>query len=230
MNTRHCLLLHGFTGGPYEVQPLADALTQIGYSCTVPMLPGHEGDLRQLAGVTWHDWLEQSAAQTQALTARYGPIDLVGFSMGGLISAYLANRYPVRRLVLLSAAAIYVSPVRFVQHAVERIRLRDFEHWRRVKRTPLRATLQFMRLAKHARGKELPAIAVPTLVVQGLRDQIVHPRSAKYIYSRLKGEKELVWLPDSRHVVCADTEKDKLFEAVIRFLQTEPAARRADLS
>ena len=35
---------------------------------------------------------------------------VVGFSMGGLIAMYLALRYPIDKLVLLSAAAKYISP------------------------------------------------------------------------------------------------------------------------
>lgn len=35
---------------------------------------------------------------------------VIGFSMGGLIAAYLAVNYPVKKLVLLSAAAYYVNP------------------------------------------------------------------------------------------------------------------------
>ena len=35
---------------------------------------------------------------------------VVGFSMGGLIAMYLALRYKIDKLVLLSAAAKYISP------------------------------------------------------------------------------------------------------------------------
>ena len=34
--------------------------------------------------------------------------------MGGLLAAYLSVRYPVRRLILLNTAVIYVSPGRML--------------------------------------------------------------------------------------------------------------------
>ncbi|MCZ8513097.1 alpha/beta fold hydrolase [Paenibacillus filicis] len=221
MMERHCLLLHGFTGGPFEVEPLAEHLRQEGYTCTVPTLPGHEDELQALGRATWHDWLDAAAAETHRLCQIYGSIDLVGFSMGGLIAAYLANRFPIRRLVLLSAAVIYVSPRRFVNHLAMRIRARDWSHLDRAKRTSLPAAFQFMKLARYARQSELPRVSVPTLVVQGEQDQIVHPRSAFYIYNRLQGRRELFLLPESRHMVCLEHEAPQLFKEVTRFLNQE---------
>ncbi|UUZ94590.1 alpha/beta hydrolase [Paenibacillus sp. P25] len=121
----------------------------------------------------------------------------------------------------MSAAVIYVSPVHFVQDLAERVRTRRWEHLTRVKRMPLQATLQFMRLARYARKLEPPRVAVPTLIVQGERDQIVHPRSAHYIYNKLKGERRLVLLPQSRHMICLDTEAEELFAQVARFLNED---------
>ncbi|MED4603992.1 alpha/beta fold hydrolase [Paenibacillus validus] len=215
---RACLLLHGFTGGPYEVQPLADYLQGYGYDCHVPTLPGHDPELLGLAASTWQDWLDAAADEARRLSRHYASVDLIGFSMGGLISAYLANRFPIRRLVLLSAAAIYISPVRFMRDLVDRMRTHDWEHWQRVKRVPLPAAVQFMKLARFAKRHELNRISVPTLIIQGRQDQIVHPRSARYIYNRIQGEKELLYVPKSRHLLCLEPEAAEVFQAVRRFL------------
>ena len=39
---------------------------------------------------------------------------VVGFSMGGLIAMYLAKRYKIEKLVLLSAAAKYIYPTQIL--------------------------------------------------------------------------------------------------------------------
>lgn len=215
---RGCLLLHGFTGGPYEVQPLADYLQGYGYDCRVPTLPGHDPELRGLASSTWRDWLNAAEIEAERLSQSYGSVDLIGFSMGGLISVYLANRFPIRRLVLLNAAAIYISPLRFIRDLAARVRTRDWEHWRRVKRVPLPSTVQFLKLARYTKRFELHRISVPTLIVQGKQDQIVHPLSARYIYNRIQGEKELLYVPKSKHMLCLEPEAPEVFEAVGRFL------------
>lgn len=228
MNGERCLLLHGFTGGPYEVMPLAEHLRRIGYECFVPELPGHDKELLGLGQVTWHDWLDAAAGEAHRLTRAGGSFDLVGFSMGGLISAYLANRFPVRRLVLLNAAAIYVSPRLFVKDALQRMRSGDRRQWNKMTRTPLPAAVQFLKLARHVRREELPRVTVPTLVVQSQRDHIIHPRSAYYIYERLRGDKRLVWFPQSGHMICHESEAREVFNAVEQFLCDEAYIYKTD--
>ncbi|SDC45860.1 Esterase/lipase [Paenibacillus sp. UNCCL117] len=218
MKERGCLLLHGFTGGPFEVEPLADYLHGLGYECRIPMLPGHDQELRELGRVSWRDWLDAAAGEAYEMSRQYETFDVVGFSMGGLLSAYVANRFPIRRLVLLNAAAIYVSPLLLIRDLAERMRLHDWEHWGRVKRVPLLATLQFMKLARYAKTRELGRVAVPTLIAQGRKDQIVHPRSARYIYNRLQGDKELIYFPQSRHMLCFEPDAPEVFRTVGRFL------------
>jgi carboxylesterase len=215
MNQRACLLLHGFTGGPYEVQPLADYLAERGWSCFVPTLPGHDGPLESLRFVTRQDWKEGAAAAASSLAERFGAFDLVGFSMGGLLAAYLANRFPVRRLVLLSAAVYYISPKRFAKNVVRTLRSGgslELKH-----KTPLPAVFEFMRLVREL-APEIAEVRVPTFIAQGDSDEIVHPRSADYIYARVQGEKERHIMPDSRHLICLDSEAQELFERVGKFL------------
>ncbi|HWP35016.1 MAG TPA: alpha/beta fold hydrolase, partial [Thermodesulfobacteriota bacterium] len=60
------LLLHGFTGDPWEVAPLVAPLAAAGFRVEAPRLPGHDGRPESLAAATWRDW---HAAARQALTA-----------------------------------------------------------------------------------------------------------------------------------------------------------------
>jgi carboxylesterase len=212
-----CLLLHGFTGGPYEVQPLAEALKADGYHTIVPTLTGHQVSLG-LHSVSYTDWLDDVHRYMGEALELAESVDLVGFSMGGLLAAYAANRYRVRRLVLLSAAVIYVSPGRFTRSMVEMLRHKDYSHFNRAAGTSLRAAWQFTRLAKLLRS-EFTRLKVPTLIVQGEQDHIVHPLSARWIYSRVNAPKEMLMFPNSKHMVCQDTEAEQIIRSVRQFLK-----------
>src|SRR2546430_6119642 len=48
-NRTGVLLLHGFGGSPVEVQPLANALAERGYTVDVPLLPRHGTTPRDFA-------------------------------------------------------------------------------------------------------------------------------------------------------------------------------------
>lgn len=92
-----CLLFHGFTTGSCQLQPIATALFEAGYSVLVPRMPGHG-----LAGTWWLDqppplptqaenyqrfalsWLQQA----QALGDR---VIVGGIGSGGTLAAWLAG-------------------------------------------------------------------------------------------------------------------------------------------
>src|SRR5215468_6389272 len=90
-----CLLLHGFTGSPWDVRPLGEALAQRGYRVRAIRLPGHGTTPEAMAGVSHRDW--EAAAESALLSlsgARHTFI--AGLSVGALLAVLLAARYPER--------------------------------------------------------------------------------------------------------------------------------------
>lgn len=214
-----CLLFHGFSGGPFEVEPLAAYLEKHGWACRVPTLPGHGVKQDPSKAIQYSDWVKAAEKDAESMVKQYGEFDLVGFSMGGLISAYLANRYPVRRLVLLNAAVIYVSPSRFVRTTVEQIKRKNWNRFRKIGRTPLRNTWQFMQLVRHLKP-EISKIKTSTLIIQGDQDQIIHPYSARYIEEHIQGnQKKVIIFPKSKHLICLGEESHEVFKSVYEFLK-----------
>ncbi|MGK7911324.1 MAG: alpha/beta hydrolase [Synechococcus sp.] len=65
----------------------------------------------------------------------------------------------------------------------------------------------------------IPNITIPTLIMQAERDRVVDPSGARYLYDTLaSAEKELVWLPESDHIIPLDVEREIVFETVASFL------------
>ncbi|WP_458415013.1 alpha/beta hydrolase [Schinkia sp. CFF1] len=224
-----CLCIHGFTGSPFEVAPLAKFLKEnTNWLVEMPTLPGHGGELGRLKGVAYQEWIREAEQSLQGMLVKCSTVYLVGFSMGGVISGYLAAKYPVKKLVLLSAAAYYVNPKQLLldlkEMATEGMRgtLNSNELYlryrKKIKETPITATLQFQKLVKELKPN-FAKIEVPTLIVQGELDGIVPKKSASYLYKTIPSkERELIYLPKSKHLVCHDQDKDQLFAAVERFL------------
>ena len=78
---RGVLCLHGFTGTPFEVRPLAEALAGRGYTVLAPQLAGHCGTMAELVRTGWPDWLASaSAALDRLIAASGGPVAIAGFS------------------------------------------------------------------------------------------------------------------------------------------------------
>ena len=218
-----CLLLHGFTGGPFEVEPLARFLEEQGFQVGVPTLPGHTGDLASLKEVSYQDWLDCALLACQNLSLSCEKLVVIGFSMGGLLGIHLAQSLPVHGLVTISTP-IYVWDFRQLAKVfVSGVKLGDFgqikQYYTKASKTPVGAALQFKLLLRSAKPR-LARVGIPVLVLQGLKDSVVKAKSAEYLYQNFAStDKQLHWLSKSQHVVCLGPESDKVNELVLGFVE-----------
>lgn len=224
-----CLCLHGFTGSPMEVKPLAEFIEQhTDWECVVPTLPGH-GEILELKGINFNEWIAHAEKELKILLSKHETVYVVGFSMGGLIASYLAVHYPIKKLILLSAAAYYVNPVQLKKdiiamiHDLWRGKIADNElfirYMNKIKTTPLTATLQFRKLVQHTKP-QLSRIKIPTFIAQGEADGIVPVKSAHYLYRTISAEnKKIIYIKESKHLICHCDERDTLFSEIISFLK-----------
>jgi carboxylesterase len=225
-----CLLIHGFTGTPFEIEPLARLLHEQGYEIVTPTLAGHGGDRQQMMHVTWRDWIVSVEVELRELFKREGTVHLVGFSMGGLIAAYLAAKHPGRitSLTMLSAPIYTVNSKQLFKTIAEAIqksmrtgaRQEDVTRYlMKVRATPLRSLAHFRRLVQTVKG-QLGDVDVPLLVIQGEQDDLVEARSAAYIYESVKTtEKQLHLFAKSRHMICHDCEAEEVIRLVASFIR-----------
>lgn len=223
-----CLCIHGFTGSPYEVQPLADYLrAHTDWKIAVPVLPGH-GETLSLKKISCNEWLDCAEAALLKLLDECETVYIIGFSMGGLIAAYLAARYPVRKLVMLSAAAKYLNPaqaredLRLMVQDLREKKLHENELFLRYREkllmTPPSAARQFQKVVGLARPA-LRKINIPVFIAQGTSDGIVPVKSAAYIYRRLSSaERHLYYSEGAKHLICHTGNTEELFKKVFTFL------------
>ncbi|AYV69129.1 carboxylesterase [Niallia circulans] len=224
-----CLCIHGFTGSPMEVEPLAEYIQNYtNWECMVPTLPGH-GDQLSLKGIIYNEWIQYAEEALKDLLKRHDTVYVVGFSMGGLIASYLAAKYPIKKLILLSAAAYYVNlvqlqkDIRIICADFFRGRIKDNEQFIRymnkIKSTPLAAAIQFRKLVQCVKPL-LANIQVPTLIAQGEKDGIVPLKSAAYLYNTIRAEnKKILYVEESKHLICHCEKRESLFQEIITFLK-----------
>ncbi len=98
------LLIHGFTGSPFEMRPIEKALKEKGFSnIRCPVLPGHCESLIAFEKTRFKDWLRGAEEEFKELSSKCDRIILVGLSMGGSLCLWLAQHFKVSALITISA-------------------------------------------------------------------------------------------------------------------------------
>lgn len=100
---RALLMLHGFSSSPAVFRVMLPELTM--YDAVVcPVLPGHAESIAVFSNATAQDWIAAAVAACSALLDEYKTVDVLGFSLGGLLACYLSQRFTLNRLFLLAPA------------------------------------------------------------------------------------------------------------------------------
>ncbi|TQR06806.1 alpha/beta hydrolase [Psychrobacillus soli] len=227
------LCIHGFTGGPYEVQPFVEFLQErTDWTIIVPTLPGH-GETLELKKITAENWLMAAELALRKLQKEVDQVYVVGFSMGGIIAMYLATRYPISKLVLLSAAAKYIYPAQLLQDIKEMAKeavegkLEDNILYKRYsskwRETPIRATFEFIRLVRIVEPY-YSQIKIPVCLVQGKKDGIVPYTTAEFLFDQIGSEeKELIFSETGKHHICYCDDCEDWFHRASKFLNKKGA-------
>lgn len=232
-----CLLIHGYTGGPYEIEPLAEYLDEhTDWHIELPTLAGH-GTKLQLENTTFKDWITSAEDTLKKLTLKYKKIYVIGFSMGGMIAAYLTAKYNVDKLVLLATAGKYLDfkQIRADLHDVIKDSFKGeldnnklYLHYKnKLGQVPIKANFEFMKLINYTRPY-LKEVEAPVLIAHGQLDGMVPYKTAYYLDKEIihSEHKELVLLDRSKHLLCLGDDKDTINAMVHNFLEkTGPAEK-----
>lgn len=105
-----CLLVHGFTGTPFEMEPLAGPLRDAGCVVRNIRLPGHDTSFEDFRRTVFADWVAHAEEEYRALEQEVDAVVPIGLSMGGTIALHLAQVFRPVGVVAL-AAPVYVYRV-----------------------------------------------------------------------------------------------------------------------
>lgn len=219
------VLLHGFTATTAEVRLLADYLRGFGYTLAAPLLPGHGTQPAELNKTSWLDWYAVAEAAYLELRGKCTKVFVCGESMGALLALLVASRYPQVDGVIAVAPALQIRGIglsRIMQYFVKfrpKNQAEDNLPWKGYTVYPVRGLAQLAKLQIVVQ-KELDNITQPLLVFMGGKDASIHPESGKIIIDAVRSsEKELIYMPDSPHVMLLAEDKEVIFQKIHEFIE-----------
>jgi carboxylesterase len=226
------LVLHGFTGNPQSMRPLAEALAAVGLTVELPLLPGHGTTLDDMVPTRWDDWSGAAEANFQALAARCDHIAVVGLSMGGALTCWLAERHPHLSGIAMINPLVHAPDAEFRSGILALLDAgtetfdgigSDIKKEGSVESayagTPLAAVLSLFEGADQVEAR-LSDIHCPTLVLSSREDHVVESVSGDVVVDQVSGPVERIWLEDSFHVATLDNDAPTIEAKVVAFVLT----------
>ena len=229
------LVLHGFTGNPSSMRPIAEAAAAAGHAVELPRLPGHGTTVEDMLGTDWSHWSEAALEAHDRLAARCQRVVVCGLSMGGTLTAFVGVERPgVAGLVFVNAAVAPVPGMRDLlgplaeagEETIDAIGsdVADPEVTESAyDRTPVRPLLSMLG-AVDALQPRLGALTAPALVMVSPNDHVVPPASSDHLAAALGGPVERVTLERSFHVATIDHDRDLIIERTLDFVDRVTAA------
>lgn len=234
-----CLLIHGFSGTPYEMRFLGEHLHGEGHSVGGVRLAGHATRVEELAQCRWIDWYQSVEEGFEELSRHCSRIVVVGLSMGALLAVRLAAQHAsqVAGVVLLSASfeltnrwtrrlagvvrtALPLLPesLRYLDKGgsdiADPVERKQRPTYRRL---PLRGVVELIDLQRRARVW-LPAVGQPVLAIHARQDHTAPLSNLDLLRATIGDLRRTLILEDSYHVITVDRERERVAVEVSRFI------------
>ncbi|MDQ1359377.1 MAG: carboxylesterase [Acidimicrobiaceae bacterium] len=223
------LVLHGFTGSPQSMRGVAQALADAGFAVELPRLPGHGTSVEDMMTTSWADWSSAAEAAYEKLAANCDRLVVVGLSMGGTLTAWLATRHPeIAGIVVINGFIEPAAPA--LQQILDMMVAQGVTEVPGIGsdialpgavevsygRTPISCTISLM--SEMARLKdELAAITSPVLIFNSPQDHVVAPVSSDTLAAGVSGPVERVTLERSYHVATLDYDRELIEQETVAF-------------
>lgn len=236
-NSIGCLLVHGFTGTPFEMRGLGEYLhREFNYTVVAPVLAGHCTRVQDLHRTGWQDWYATVDDAYRELKARTRSVFAIGLSLGGALVLHLAANEPLSGVISVAAPAYFYHPLnKFFKHLPILHRVVPY-----IKKDPRHDDTQDPRIKENhpayshnptlaARSiilgllpemrAELSRINCPTMLLQAHGDRTIPADSMPLIYGSLTArDKSMHWISRGGHLVLEDYGKDEAFRLIADFI------------
>ncbi|MCW5652829.1 alpha/beta fold hydrolase [Hydrogenophaga sp.] len=226
------LVCHGFTGSTQSMRPLGEHIAKAGYTVIGPRLKGHGVSPAAMARTTASDWIASVEEALATLRKSCSQIFMVGLSMGGTLSLYMAAMHPdvikgtvpINGAVQLNSADMaglalatgLPDTVPGIGSDIKAPGIQELAY----PEVPVAAFRQVYALMAVTHDL-LPRIKCPALVMTSREDHVVDPSNGPRIVRRLGSSRiDFRWLDNSYHVATLDHDLDLIAQETLSFIRS----------
>jgi len=224
------LCLHGFTGNPASMRPVAEAFADAGYSVELPRLPGHGTTVEDMMTTGFPDWAAEAETALARLRTRTERVIVAGQSMGGLLALWVGVHHPdIAGLVLVNPVTMPLDPeiVEMARGMLEEgtdlipgggSDIADPEVVDSAyPGTPLAPLISMIEHGSGPLTDRFGELTMPMLLINSVQDHVVDPANSDHLETTAGGPVERVRLERSYHVATIDYDRDLIISRALEF-------------
>jgi len=213
-------LIHGITKTPKEFERISFILNKKRIKTYCPLLPGHgtgkngETYFQDFWLSDQKEWLVHAEKEFIKFKKGCKEVYIGGVSLGGNIALKLALKYKVNGLILIGVP-IFLSRILTLAYSAGRIALKIKNTNNNFHGLPIKKMLEIKDFLIDETKKELSKVECPVIIFQSRKDDITNPKSALYIFKRIKSkDKKIIWFNNAGHRI--DTNYKKYSEIIAK--------------
>lgn len=229
------VVVHGFTGTPWSLRGVADAMVAAGFDVELPRLPGHGTTVEDMLETDWSDWSGEVARARAAIADRCEQVVLVGQSMGATLVLASAIVDPD------VAALVCINPATRSRSAEELALVDDLleDGFPIVPGegsdiadpegsdisydgTPLRPLRSLLLDGIAPIEQRFAELTMPLRLFTSRQDHVVPPADSEHLVAGYGGVVEHTWLERSYHVATRDFDRDLVTAESVAFVRRVP--------
>jgi len=216
------IFVHGFTGSPASMRPWAHFMQELGYTVSVPLLPGHGTQWQALNKVQWQSWPARVEEELARVRQHCSKVFIFGLSMGGATTLQVAERNELTGVVLVNPM-IHIPGllIKFAQLIAllrkgmpsvgDDIKAPGVTEWG-YDVLPTRGVLQLKKLLDDTRAN-LEKVSAPTLLFHSVEDHVLPVSNTEIIMAGIgTSDKTRIDVTNSYHVATLDNDAAFIFQ------------------
>jgi len=228
-----CLLIHGFTGTPFEMRALGEHLNKEGHTVLGIRLSAHGTKPDDMIRARWRDWVASVEDGWNLLSGSTNRIFIMGLSMGGMLSLLYASYAPAAGIVVIATPhhlpddprLRFVKPLSIIKPYMPKGESDWFDEEADSSHMcyPVDPTRSYAELPELVEAMQagLPSVKAPILLIYSKDDQMVLAKDGHmdHIYKAVGSQdKNKLWIEKSGHVLTRDAQRETVFKACADFV------------
>ena len=236
-----CVLIHGYLTDYKDFESLPYELIKKYDQVILLCLPGHnhKDSLNDFTKENVFKYIHKEMDEI----IKNNIVDVVGYSLGGALSWYIAHNYKINKLVLLAPANNYIN---FFLYNAQYNYLRSLnkleettkETLKKEYRAKQKEAFEFVKKNTFPKftikngfnfvkiiyeiNKNNSNIDIPLLVIRGDLDELIPRKSVDLVFNRcINRNKQLYTLPDIGHMLLRTDKEKEIINKIITFLDED---------